>query len=160
MKEPIHSNFLPWHLIVAMAFMLAACSSSEPTEVGQEKGGQTQIAAPLDLDVNNPNDFLPLVKEIILRDTMELLKALCHPDHSRILNSAAYTLCEIATEDMSRIDKCKLMFGSFVVDGEIEYNGDHAWIPLIYPSGDYAPLTLVLERIDEHWYLVGMKWDN
>jgi hypothetical protein len=107
--------------------------------------------------IANPEQFLPFIKDVIAIDSIALLKDLCHPDQSRIRFRNAYTLCNIRTDDMQEIDKFRHWFKNASVQGKIEQMGDTAWIPVELGDDERHPI-IILERINEQWYFVGMEW--
>ena len=128
-------------------------NAANDTNEARMPNGQNSIQLPL----NSPDDFVPVIHEIIRIDSLELLKALCHPNSEQIRYNNAYTVCEIRTSDMSDIDKFRHWFGGSSVTGETEIDLDTALIPVELGNDERHP-TIILEKFEDHWYLVGMDW--
>ena len=137
--------------IISTVLIAASCSNSDPQEDVHEANIE------LNTTITDPTQFIPFIKEVISLDSMELLRELCHPDQSRIRFNNAYTLCNIANDDMSQIEKCKNWFINASVTGDITIDVDTARVPAQLGGGDRHPV-IILERKNERWYLVGMEW--
>lgn len=141
-------------LIFITSALLFACDANEYQE--HDVNEQVEIS---NFKIESPDQFLPLVHRILHQDTLELLRNLCHPDPARIRFSNAYTLCNIGSDDMMEIEKCKNWFGNSSVIDEIKVEVDTAWMPVQLGGGERHPI-IILENYNGQWYLVGMEWQR
>lgn len=137
--------------IMSTVVIVVSCNNSDP------QGSEHEANIELNPIITDPTQFIPFVQEVIALDSMELLRELCHPDPTRIRFNNANTLCNIAYDDMSQVEKCKNWFGNSSVVGDITIDGDTARVPAQLGGGDRHP-TIILEKQNERWYLVGMEW--
>lgn len=139
--------------IISTIILVVACSNDNDQEsILEAYSGPSSV-------ITDPTQFLPFVQEVIALDSMELLRNLCHPDQTRIRYNNAYTLCNIAVDDMSQIEKCKNWFNNSSVIDEITLDQDTAWVPTQLGGGDRYPV-IILEKYNGQWYLVGMEWKS
>ena len=137
--------------IIWTVALVVSCGNNDP----QESVPETNIA--LNTNITNPTQFLPIVQEVISLDSLELLQSLCHPDPSRIRYNNANTLCNIGSDNMMEIEKCKNWFNNSSVIDDIIIDQDTAWVPTQLGGGDRYPI-IILEKYNGQWYLVGMEW--
>jgi len=150
---------------LALAVFIQSCSDSEGNNsVSESKGTENpnlNISSTTKLfespNITAPEQFLPYIQEAIKLDTLELLKALCHPDESRIRYTNAHTVCGIRTADMVDIDKFRRWFSPASLTGDITIDVDTAYLPTVLGDNERYPIV-ILEKKDERWYLVGMEW--
>ena len=139
--------------IFSILFLMIACrNDNTQRSVSEAQSGINPVIA-------NPEQFLTFIKDVIVLDSMAMLKDLCHPDQNRIRFRNAYTLCNIRTDDMQEIDKFRHWFGNASVQGEIVQKADTAWIPVELGDDERHPI-IILERMNEQWFFVGMKWNS
>ena len=140
--------------MVLTVSLLFACSNN-----GDQEHVTNEHAMVVNNIITSPDQFLPVVQEILHQDSLELLRNICHPDPSRIRYNNANTLCNISSDNMMEIEKCKNWFSNSSVIDEIILNADTAWIPVQLGGGERHPI-IILEKDNEQWYLVGMEWNR
>ena len=146
-----------WRSIIAINLLLASCGESEPAGIVQNDEALIQnIQTPyLDLEINEPEEFLSFIRQAINVDSLELIQAACHPDRSRVRDQQTMSFCNIAWDTPDNVADFKRWYINSEVQGEIWSNLDTAWIPTRLADGEKASI-LVLERSNDLWYLVLM----
>jgi len=154
--------------ILPLTIFLQSCSGTEAVEEtdSYSEGNTSEELTPTSPQateilespaITDPDQFLPYIQEAIRLDTLELMKELCHPDQSRIRYGNAFTVCGIRTANMDDIDKFRRWFGPAKLSGDIRLDADTAFLPTVLGDDERHP-TVVLEKLEDRWYLVGMEW--